>query len=180
MEPTEIREFTEQMEKGGANDLSYVSLIISVLAVLVAMVTVIGHREHTEAVLMQARATDQWNEYQSHRIREQNLETTSVLLSSTVGANLPATKQKIAEYGAQVSKWQGDIKDESEKARDLEGEVGTAEHKAARYDIGEALLQIAVVLASVTLLTRKPFYVVAAVVLGISGMLTALTGLLVH
>ncbi len=38
---------------------------MSVLAVTVAVVTVLGHRTHTEAVLMQARAGDQWNLYQA-------------------------------------------------------------------------------------------------------------------
>ena len=37
--------------------MTHVSLAISILAVLVAMVTVLGHRTHTEAVLMQARAS---------------------------------------------------------------------------------------------------------------------------
>ena len=180
MEPTEIREFTEQMESAGEKSLTYVSLIISILAVLVAMVTVLGHREHTEAVLMQARATDQWNEYQSHRIREQTLETTNTILSATAGRDFPAVKAKMAEYQEQMSKWVSDVRDEAEKARDLEREVGVAEHKAARYDVGEALLQIAVVLASVTLLTRKPIYVLAASILGAAGLLTALTGFLIH
>ena len=180
MEPTEIHEFTEQMESGGEKSLTYVSLIISILAVLVAMVTVLGHREHTEAVLMQARATDQWNEYQSHRIREQTLETTNTILSATAGRDFPEIKAKMAQYVAQMSKWAGDIKDEAEKARDLEREVDVAERKAARYDVGEALLQISVVLASVTLLTRRPVYVFAASILGTGGLLTALTGFLIH
>ena len=42
---------------------------MSVLAVLVAITTVLGHRTHTEAVLDQNKATDQWNEYQAHKIR---------------------------------------------------------------------------------------------------------------
>ena len=52
MEANEIQEFTESLEKGGENNLTYVSLAISILAVLVAMVTVLGHRTHTEAVLI--------------------------------------------------------------------------------------------------------------------------------
>ena len=61
MEPTEIKEFMEEMEKGGDHAMKHVSLAISILAVLVAMVTVVGHRTHTEAILLQERAADQWN-----------------------------------------------------------------------------------------------------------------------
>ena len=38
---------------------------MTVLAVLVAVTTVLGHRTHTEAVLTQAEASDTWNEYQA-------------------------------------------------------------------------------------------------------------------
>ena len=41
------------------------------------------------------------------------------------------------------------------RRRNIEDEVKSAEHKAGRFDLGEALLQIAVVLSSITLLTRQ-------------------------
>ena len=46
-----------------------VAFTMSVLAVLVAVTTVLGHRKQTEAVLNQNKATDQWNLYQAHKIR---------------------------------------------------------------------------------------------------------------
>ncbi len=49
--------------------LKTISLAISILAVFVAMVTVLGHRSHTRAILMQSRAADQWNQYQAKKIR---------------------------------------------------------------------------------------------------------------
>jgi len=64
MEPTEMPEFSKQMKEAGeeGESLTHISLAISILAVLVAMVTVLGHRTHTEAVLAQARAGDKWAE----------------------------------------------------------------------------------------------------------------------
>ncbi len=73
MEATEMQEFSKQMKEGGEESLTSISLAISILAVLVAMVTVLGHRSHTEAVLLQARAGDQWNYYDAKKIREDNL-----------------------------------------------------------------------------------------------------------
>ena len=70
MEATEIDEFSKEMREGGESGMRRVSLAISVLAVLVAMVTVLGHRTHTEAVLAQTRAADQWNLYQAKKIRQ--------------------------------------------------------------------------------------------------------------
>ena len=54
---------------------------MSVVAVLVAITTVLGHRTHTEAVLNQNKATDQWNEYQAHKIRSNDTALTYDLLS---------------------------------------------------------------------------------------------------
>ena len=180
MEPTEIHEFTEQMHEAGEKSMTYVSLIISVLAVLVAMVTVLGHREHTEAVLMQSRAADQWNEYQAHRIREETVNAAADMLALQPAANGDAAKTKVQEFRARTAKWQSEIGEEADKAHEMEREVGIAERKAARYDLGEALLQIAVVLASVTLLTRRPMYVSVAILLGSGGLVIAITALLVH
>ena len=46
-----------------------VSVTISILAVLGAIVTLMGHRAHTEELLLQAKATDQWAYYQAKNIR---------------------------------------------------------------------------------------------------------------
>jgi hypothetical protein len=170
MEPSEIQEFTEQVREGAERSLTYVSLIISVLAVLVAMVMVMGHREHTEAVLMQTRVADQWNEYQSRKLRVQQLQVTGDLLTLLASKDTSAAQAKIGEYKRRASKWQHEMDEDSKLASELEAEVNRAERKAARFDLGEALLQIAVVLASITLLTRHRRYVLAAVVLGVAGM----------
>ncbi len=160
--------------------MMHVSFIISVLAVLVATVTVLGHREHTEAVLMQARAVDQWNSYQAHKIRLQQVSVATDLLSLQPSANDAAVKAKLAEYKAHSGKWQTEVDEDSRKAQEFEAEVAAAEKKAAHYDLGEALLQIAVVLASITLLTRHQVYVAVALLLGLTGLGIAAAALAVH
>ena len=60
---------------------------MSVVAVLVAVTTVLGHRTHTEAVLEQNRATDQWNEYQAKKIRSYNTSLAGDLLSAVTIAD---------------------------------------------------------------------------------------------
>ena len=82
MEADEVQELEEQAEKARENSLRPVSFTMSVLAVLVAVTTVLGHRTHTEAVLEQARASDQWNLYQAKKIRQYNTELTVDLLSA--------------------------------------------------------------------------------------------------
>jgi hypothetical protein len=180
MEATEMQEFSKQVQEGGEESLTNISLAISILAVLVAMVTVLGHRSHTEAVLMQSRAGDQWNLYQAKKIREDNLSVDIDMLQLQPMADPKATEAKLVEYKAHIAKWNEELKEGQEKAEEFEKEVVHAEAQAARYDLGEALLQISVVLSSITLFTRKRSYFVGGLCLGAVGVVVAASALLVH
>lgn len=179
MEASEIQEFSEQLKEGAEKRLTHVSLIIAILAVLVAMVTVLGHRTHTRAVLEQTRAADQWNEYQARKLRVQQTQSENTLLSLQPSVDATATQTRIATNKAQATKWQAELDQDREKAHELETEVDHAEREAARFDLGEALLQIAIVLASITLLTRHQRYVITALLLGVVGLLIAGSAFLV-
>jgi hypothetical protein len=179
MEASEINEFSKQMKEAGESSMTYVSLIISVLAVLVAMVTVLGHRTHTEATLMQTRAGDKWNEYQARKMRSEQILVTSDLLSLQPSSNTEAVQKKLEQYKSQLEKWSDELKEASDQAKEYEAEVDIAERKAERFDLGEALLQIAVILASITLLTRRSIYVLTAAFIGLGGLLVAASAFLI-
>src|ERR1035437_7607182 len=71
----ELNELKEAAERAKENKtLAPVSLTMAILAVLVATVSLLGHRAHTEEILMQTRATDQWAYYQAKNMRRNNLE----------------------------------------------------------------------------------------------------------
>ena len=183
MEANEVQEFANQMKEsgeGGGESLKTISLGISILAVLVAMVTVLGHRSHTEAVLMQSRAGDQWNEYQAKKIRMDNLSVDVDLLALQPSNALPPSppRRRSTRHTSKNGRpiWPRSRK----KAREFEQEVTHAEAQAARYDLGEALLQIAVVLCSITLFTRKRAYFLLGLTLGAGGIVVVVSGLLVH
>src|SRR5271154_3890653 len=108
MEPTEIREFADRLKEANEDrpgeSLRTISLAISILAVFVAMVTVLGHRSHTRAILMQSRAADQWNQFQSQKIRMEDLITSVDVLGLQPTINASATAAKIAEYKVHIDK----------------------------------------------------------------------------
>jgi len=180
MESTEIDEFRKMVKEGGEAHLTYVSLAISILAVLVAMVTVLGHRTHTEAVLQQAKASDQWNEYQAKKIRQNEFAVATDLLTLQPNANGAAVEKKLEDYKKHSEKWTDELAEEQKQAKEFEAEVAKAEHQAGRYDLGEALLQIAVVLCSITLLTRQRLFFIGGLTLGVAGAIIAATALLPH
>ena len=181
MEADEIQEFSKQMKEAGegGESLTNISLAISILAVMVAMVTVLGHRSHTEAVLSQAKASDVWSEYQAKRTRSAQLTGFTDILTSQPTTNPAAVAAKVKQYAAQQAKWAEDTKKEDETARDFEKDVAHAEHQATRYDLGEALLQISVVLCSITLFTRKKLFFLLGLSVGVVGLVVAASGLLV-
>lgn len=181
MEAHEVNEFAKQMKEAGegGESLKTISLAISILAVIVAMVSVIGHRTHTEAILTQSRAADQWNEYQAQKIRMNSLSVTvdQMDLQTSLSAAAVAKRQ---EYKAHIEKWRADLAREQQIAEAFERQVEHTEHRAARYDLGEALLQIAVVLCSITLFTRTRAYFLLGLAMGAVGILVAGSALLVH
>ena len=175
-----MQEFSKQMKEGGEESLTTISLAISILAVLVAMVTVLGHRTHTEAVLMQSRANDQWSLYQAKKIRQDNLLVVIDEMSLMPTTDAKATAAKLAEYKAHIAKWDEDLKEEQKTADEFEAEVKRAEIKAVRFDLGEALLQISVVLSSITLFTRRRSFFFGGLALGLVGVVIAASAWLVR
>jgi hypothetical protein len=180
MEPTEITEFSNQMKEAHESPLTHISLAISILAVLVAMVTVLGHRSHTEAVLMQSRAGDQWAEYQSRKLRAENLQVTSDLLTLQPVDDKIAAKKRLDDYHTKITKWTAQLDGDQAKAKAFESKVEVEEAHAARYDLGEAFLQIAVVLCSVTLLTRRTAYFIFGLSLAAVGLVASASALFIH
>jgi hypothetical protein len=144
------------------------------------MVTVIGHRTHTQAVLMQGEENDEWSLYQAKRIREENLMVTVDVLQLQTDVDAKATASKLAEYKAHIAKWDGELKDEKKTADDHHAELERAEVKALRFDLGEALLQISVVLSSITLFTRRRSFFVGGLSLGVVGVVIAASAWLVR
>ena len=187
MEAHEMQEYSNQLKEAneeggsepGSESLKSISLAISILAVLVAMVTVLGHRSHTEAVLAQSRAGDTWNEYQAKKIRFDQVGIAMDLLSLQPNSNGEAVEKKLDDYRNHQHKWEEDLAESMNKAKEFEAEVEHAENQASRYDLGEALLQIGVVLCSITLFTRRRLYFLLGLGLGVAGVVCAAMALTV-
>jgi len=159
MEAHEAHELEEHAEHGAHEaTLRPVAFTMSVLAVLVAITTVVGHRAHTEAVLEQNKATDLWNYYQAHKIRANETELASDLLG-VVSLNDKDAAAKLAKtYADHQKKWTEDLKEEQDQAEAMEAKVEKTEARADRFDLAEALLEIGLVITSVTLLTKSRIY----------------------
>jgi len=179
MEADEVGELREQAEKGGESALRPVAFFMSVIAVLVAVTTVLGHRTHTDAVLNQAKASDKWNEYQAVKIRSSDLDAAQRLRSlfTLTDKDKVAKAEKDAAADADhQKKWAEDLPNLKKEAEEFEAEVRLAEHRADYYDLGEALLEIGLVVSSVTLLTRSKVYWYLGIVASVAGVIAVSLG----
>jgi hypothetical protein len=179
MEANEVQELQEHAEHGSHESaMRPVAFTMAVLAVLVAVTTVLGHRTHTEAILTQNKATDQWNFYQAHKIRSNDTELTTDLLGVVALAN-PAAADKVKKaYADHQAHWTAELNDAQAKAEALDAQVESAEVRAGRFDFAEALLEIALVITSVTLLTRSRAYWYLGMVFALAGILSAASSFL--
>lgn len=181
MEAQEAHELHEHAEHA-AHDTSMrpAAFTMSVLAVLVAIVTVLGHRAHTDAVLNQNRATDEWNFYQAHKIRSNDTALIADLLSVVTVTHSDAAAKISKAYADHEAKWASDLDQAQKKAEALEAQVEQAEVRGGRFDLAEVLLEIALVITSVTLLTRARIYWYFGLAFSVAGIIAAISAFLMR
>ncbi len=150
MESDEIKEFSEKAKESGEKA---VGLTMAIIAVLLAFSTMLGHRTHTEEVLIQTRANDQWAYYQAKNIRAHMYEA-----NAEMAALLKGEANSAEEFKHRAQSQKQDAEQIREKASDLEKEVGVTARRASRFDASEIFLEIAIVLCSITLLTASRVY----------------------
>lgn len=177
----ELNELQEHAEHAKHNPaLVPVSVTMAALAVLVAVVTLAGHRAHTEEVVLQAKASDQWAFYQAKNIRrhtdELYLDLTAVQ-ATTDASTLSRLREK---YSQEATRYKDDMKEIEDKAKELEAEVAGERNRADRFDLAEVFLEIGLVITSITLLSGRRIFWGAGLVLGVVGIVLAATGFLVH
>jgi Domain of unknown function (DUF4337) len=179
--PEEISELHERAEAGEHDSsLKPVTMTMAVLAVLVAIVSVAGHRTHTEELLLQNKTTDQWAYYQAKNMRQYGYQIAMDELSIfSLGDAEQAAKVK-EKYAKEALRYAGEMKDIQAEARNMETEAGTLQRRGDRFDLGEVLLECALVITSITLLTRRRSFWFAGLVFGIAGLVMAASGFLLH
>lgn len=181
----ELNELHEQAEKAERTKMTEVSFTMSVLAVLLAAATLLGHRAHTEEVVLSNDRTDQWNFYQFKKLRgtqaEQVVDNLTVLSTAVKDPTTREDLEKIKEkYHKRAEKETDDIEKINEEAKKIELEKEVVARRANRYDLAEGFLEVALVICSLTLLTQNRTFWFAGMAIGAGGIIVALLGLMLH
>src|SRR5437667_9596800 len=150
----------------------------AILAVLLAIVTIASHRTHTSAIIHKSTSNDQWAYYQATRIKLHNTELGQDLIH-IFGTKNEGAEKVLADYEKQKKKYEEQSKENQEKARAADEAAEVDEHRALRFDIGEGLLEIGLVLSSLYFIARKTMFPVLGVIAGLGGAVIAATGLMV-
>ena len=176
MSTDELQELEEHAEHAAHNpSMAPVSLTMAILAVLVAVASLLGHRAHTEEVVLQTKATDQWAYYQAKNIRRHTDEIFADFASVLATSDPKKLAQLREKYQAEANKFRDQQKDIDAEARKLELETGHERARADRYDLAEVFLEIGLVVTSITLLSGRRIFWQSGIVLGIAGVVVAAT-----
>jgi Domain of unknown function (DUF4337) len=175
MSADELQELQENAEHAHHNpSLAPVSLTMAVLAVLVAVASLLGHRAHTEEVVLQAKSSDQWAYYQAKNIRQHEDEL--FVAANHAGGAADASEK----YAQEAERYKHDKEEIQAEARKLEDEVAMERRRADRYDLAEVFLEIGLVITSITLLSGRRIFWYLGIVLGVVGMVVTVMGALIH
>ena len=182
---SEAHELAERAEHF-IGDNRRIALLISVLALFLALSETLGKSAQTAAISDNVQASDLWAFYQAKTIRQTVLRTASESLALT-GTNNEATKaaikQEVDEWQKAIDRYEVDpVKPEgrkqlSERATVLEHSRDTALAKYHNYEIASAAFQIGIVLASATVITGMTLLLFLSAGIGVLGILFTTFGL---
>ncbi len=177
---TEVEELEEHAEHAKANPaLAPVTVPMAILAVLVATVSLLGHRSSTEEIILQNKVTDQWGYYQAKNIRQHTDEMLADLAGVMAAKDAEAAAKLQEKFRAQVDRYKDEKQEQEAKARELEQEFFTVHQKTDRFDLAEVFLEVALVITSITLLSGRRVYWHLGLLFGAIGLALSLSAHLI-
>ncbi len=172
MAELEIHHEVDHHDPGGR----FIGVVASILAVLLAIVTIISHRAHTEAVLLKANANDQWAYYQSKRIKFHSIELGQDIIGTLASGE--KAEKLLKKYESEKERYTKDSEKAKAQAEETTAEASHIEDKALFYDFGEGLLEIGLVLTSLYFIARSKIFPVVGITAGVVGVVVAVLGYL--
>ena len=152
-----------------------VGLQAAILAVFLALVTICAHRAHTEGIMKKADQNDQWAFYQAKRGRQALAEFGKDMVALIAPKSEAADKQ-IEKYKGDAERYKEETEKIKEEAEHRGHEAEHAEHQALRFDIGEGLIEIGLVLSSLYFLSHRKIFPRVGLIAALAGIVVAVLG----
>ncbi|WP_295557430.1 DUF4337 domain-containing protein [uncultured Hyphomicrobium sp.] len=167
----------------------WIGVYIGVLAVILAICSMGGGNASKEATLKNIEAANIWSFFQAKNMRRHvlRLQVDQLEIAKTANPALSPEARglidaKIADYKKLDAEFTSNPKSNEGldelfvRGKALEAERDTAMRQDPYFDYGEALLQIAIVLGGVAIISGGSTLITASAVMGVLGTLFTLNG----
>ncbi len=184
VELPEVEELEERKKEGGFT--KRVALVTAMYAVFLAITSLGGNNATKEMMLAQQQASDQWSFYQAKALRQNLYKVQREVLEANLSERCDTIKEEsrhkygrlLAELSNEEERYGTEKNKIQDEAKKLEAERDLNMKKDPYFDYAEVLLQIAIVLSSISILaTSRPVFGIS-VVSAVIGVLLSLNGYL--
>ena len=166
--------------------LNYLALSTVILAVCATLSTFKGGGYSTRSVISQAQASDQWAYYQAKSIKENiyQLQRERVQLdlatldTHAFPAKAAAYREALDGYEKKVNKYAKEKIDIEQKAVQLEKQRDDAQKNGKPFGLAVILLQIAILMSSISALIKRKILWYIALPVGLTGIVYFADGFL--
>jgi hypothetical protein len=174
----EVRDLAEHASHARDDPLlKPVSLTMAILAVVLSLISLAGNLGHTAEILLQDQISNGWAHYQAKASRGHESEMFSDLAGALDARPDIAERLLQEKYRRDAHRYSVEKTSLSNETTKLESEIKSVKTENRYYDTGEVLLDIALVVTSITLLANRRIYWYLGMILGVGGALIAAAGL---
>jgi hypothetical protein len=152
-----------------------VGILVGVIGIFLSVVTIASHRAHTQAVIERTGANDEWAFYQAKKIRA-SVSDAALSILETLASDPTKAGEAEKKLEASRDKELGDTKALEAEARAAETKTELEEKRALRFDIGEGLLELGLVLTSLYFLAKNDFFPIFGVLSALGGITLGILG----
>ena len=168
-------EATHEASHGNRN-AKLIGLLISVLALFLAVSEMLGKSAQTHALALNIEASDTWNFFQAKTIRQTMLRTNMEGMKLQADVSKPEVEKQMSAWQATIDRWESEPstnegrKELIKKAKEIEAKRDGYLEQYHAYEFASLLIQLGIVLSSVTLLTSIMWFSAGSIGLGIAGL----------
>ena len=184
MPEVELPNPEELEERRGKAFTRRVALTTAIYAVVLAIASLGGNNATKEMLLAQQQVSDLWAFYQAKSIREHQYRAQKQRLEVDLAERGPAMKPEgrkkfealMTNFAEEEKRYNAEKKEIEKDAKKLEHERDANRTKDPYFDFAEALLQIAIVMSSISILSTSRSTFIFSLLLAIIGVLLTLNG----
>lgn len=176
---------------GEGGDNKKIAILISILALFLAISETVGKSAQTNALTYNIEASNLWAFYQAKTIRKTTMETAAEQMDvdlqlakdptvkTLLGDRVKGWRERAARYESEPkADGRGEGRKElAERAKHAEELSHKAMEQYHKLEMASAAFQIAIVLASSYLITSAVFLLIGSLGLGVIGVLFTLVGI---